>query len=232
MNLKAYSEIKILLRYGQPWKITNKVKKMKYLILAIAALLTFNYAGADSWESPKVKVYYSADSSYFVRIVPKIVPERYWKWMNASTKRKERFSPQDTTIIYCHAMMFKRTKVGDTLIWKENLINQISPVSAMVSNDGKYLVTFDNWYSAGYGVDVLVVYDKDGMMLKRHMLEDISPFPVNTYPLTISSLWWRCGQDFTDGDKISICFKNKDEEEITGFYSLSELKMLYTHSKP
>jgi hypothetical protein len=46
-------------------------------------------------------------------------------------------------------------------------------------------VTFDNWYSMGYGVDVLAIYDDKGMLLKRHMLEDISPFPINTYEMSI-----------------------------------------------
>ena len=199
---------------------------MKHLLIIIALLFAFNSSKADSWTDPSIKEYYSADSSHFVRIVPRCVPEKYWKWVNASPRRKAKFSPKDTTIVPSHALMFKRTEIGDSLIWKEKLINQVAPVHAMVSDDGKYLVTFYNWYSVGYGVDVLVVYNEKGMMLKRHMLEDISPFPINTYPVTISSLWWRCGQEYVDNENVKICFKNDEGKEEYRVYSLEELKIL------
>ena len=198
---------------------------MKYLLLTIVILLHFSYSNADTWLPPKTKDYYSTDSSYFVRIVPRCVPEKYWKWVEASPKKKKRFSPQDTTVVPCHTMMFKRTKQGDSLIWKEKLINQIAPVSAIVSNDGQYLITFDNWHSLGYGIDVMVIYDKDGMMLKRHKLEDISPFPINTYTMSISSIWWNCGHQMIDSEKIEICFGTEDEKKESGVYLLTELKM-------
>ncbi|MGV8135761.1 MAG: hypothetical protein AB2L20_11140 [Mangrovibacterium sp.] len=33
------------------------------------------------------------------------------------------------------------------------MINQISPVVAIVANDGSSVVTFDNWHSNGYGIE-------------------------------------------------------------------------------
>lgn len=136
---------------------------------------------ADSWRASKVKDYYNSDSSYYVRVVPTEIPEKYWNWINASAKQKNKFSPQDTTIIHCHAMMFKKTAGGDSLLWNKKLINKISPVDALVSDYGEYFVTFDNWHSLGYGIDVLAIYDAKGMLLKRHMLEDISPFAINIH---------------------------------------------------
>ena len=198
---------------------------MRQLAVAVLVLLTCYSASADSWAPPKVTDYYSADSSYFVRVVPRCVPDKYYKWFRASGKRKKRFSPQDTTIVPSHAMMYKRTAHSDSLMWKEKLINQIAPVSALVSSDGKHFVTFDNWHSMGYGVDVLAVYDEKGMLIRRHMLEDISPFPINTYQRTISSIWWRCGQRFIDDEQIEICFNNEEKESENKIYSLSELKI-------
>jgi hypothetical protein len=86
-------------------------------------------------------------------------------------------------------------------------------------------VTFDNWYSMGYGVDVLAIYDDKGMLLKRHMLEDISPFPINTYGRSISSIWWRCGQKFIDDNEVEICFKKEGSEPVRRIYDIEELKI-------
>ena len=180
---------------------------------------------ADSWAPPKTKDYHNEDQTYFVRIVPRTVPEKFWKWMNAKPGQKKRFSPADTTIIPCHAIMYKKTKNGDSLVWKKNLINEIAPVSAFVSNDARYIVTFDNWHSMGYGVDVMVYYDHEGNLLKRHMLEDISPFPINTYSISVSSIWWRCHTKFLDNSRLEICFKDEKETIVKKIYNLDEKRV-------
>jgi hypothetical protein len=41
----------------------------------------------------------------------------------------------------------------------------VAPVSALVSEDGAYLITFDNWHSMGYGDDVVVLYRTDGTLI-------------------------------------------------------------------
>lgn len=180
---------------------------------------------ADSWAPPRTKDYYSKDKTYFVRIVPRTVPVKFWKWMNAKPRQKRRFTPVDTTIIPCHAIMYKKTKMGDSLVWKKNLINEVAPVSAFVSNDGKYIVTFDNWHSMGYGVDVMVYYDNQGSLIKRHMLEDISPFPINTYSMSVSSIWWRCDIKFLDNHRLEICFRDENEAVATRIYNLDERRL-------
>ena len=116
---------------------------MKYLAVAVIFYLTCFTASADTWDSPKVTDYNSSDSAYYVRVVPYSKPKKYNKWRTASVKRKTRFSPQDTIIIHAHAMMYKRTNFGDSLVWKEKLINRIAPVIALVSQDGQYFATFD-----------------------------------------------------------------------------------------
>jgi hypothetical protein len=198
---------------------------MKYFTIIVLLIGIVVPVLSDSWREPRETDYYSSDSTYYVKIIPRTVPEKYYKWLNASPRRKKKFSAQDTTIVPCHAKMFKKINTGDSLIWEQKLINSIAPVSAIVSNDGKYMITFDNWHSMGYGVDVMVIYDQRGMLLKRHMLEDISPFPINTYEISISSVWWRCGQKFIDKDSIEICFVNANEEKVERIYDLQELKI-------
>tara|TARA_B110000483_G_C17765402_1_gene377726 strand:- start:294 stop:464 length:171 start_codon:yes stop_codon:yes gene_type:complete len=43
---------------------------------------------------------------------------------------------------------------------EKKLINYISRVEALVSNNGTRIVAIDNWHSLGYGIDVFVVYNE------------------------------------------------------------------------
>lgn len=198
---------------------------MKNYILIILTLLLADKVSADSWAPPKVKDYYNSDSTFYVRIFPQQIPDKYYKWVQASPRKKKKFQPSDTLVTPCFARMYKVTEGEDSLIWEKKLINRVAPVTAIVSNDGKYLVTFDNWHSMGYGVDVMAYYNEKGDLIRRHMLEDISPFPINTYEISISSIWWRCGQEFIDNQRISICFVDENEIIEKRTYNLTEQKI-------
>ena len=199
---------------------------MKKISLTTLIILFSSYwTMSDIWAPPTTKDYYNADKTYFVRIVPQTVPEKFWRWFNAKPKKKQKFNASDTTITPCHAVMFKKTNGGDSLVWKKNLINKVTPVSAFVSVDAKYLVTFDNWHTMGYGVDVMVYYDNQGNLIKRHMLEDISPFPINTYSTSMSSIRWRCDTKFLDKNRIEICFVDENESKKTRIYDLDKGKI-------
>jgi hypothetical protein len=43
-------------------------------------------------------------------------------------------------------------------VWDEPLLNEVSPVKAIVSSSGQ-AVTFDNWHGMGYGKDVVTIYE-------------------------------------------------------------------------
>lgn len=199
--------------------------KMKNYILIILTLLLADELLADSWVPPKIKDYYNSDSTFYVRIYPQNIPEKYFKWVEASPKKKKKFHPSDTLVTPCYARMFKVLALDDSLIWEQKLINRIAPVTAIVSNDGKFLATFDNWYSMGCGVDVMAYNNEKGELIKRHMLEEISPFPINTYEISISSIWWRCGQEFIDNQRISICFVDENEVAEKRIYNLTKQKV-------
>lgn len=202
-----------------------KYLKIKTVILILFTLLLTNQVLADSWASPEIKEYFNADRTFYVRIYPRNVPEKYFNWLAALPKRKKKFHPSDTIITPCFARMYKVTNGKDSLIWEQQLINRIAPVTAMVSNDGKYLVTFDNWLSTGYGCNLMVCYNEKGELIKRHKLEDISPFPINTYSISISSINWNCGLRFIDNERISICFVDKNKVAENRIYNLKEQKI-------
>jgi hypothetical protein len=52
------------------------------------------------------------------------------------------------------------------------LSNDVSPVEALVSEDGQFVVTLDNWGSIGYGDDVLAIYCQFGQ-IAEYSLEEI-----------------------------------------------------------
>lgn len=197
---------------------------MKHYLLLGALFLHSFLARADSWDAPRTVDYYSADSNYFVRVVPTFIPDKYYAWRNASLKKKQRYAPADTMVVHCHATLFHRegTNKQAVVVWHQNLINRVAPMQALVSNDGRYVVTLDNWASLGYGVDVVVVYDELGLMRKRVNLEAVSPFPLNRYTRSISSLWWRCGASLTN-HILELCFIDQDKQRVSKQLTLPDL---------
>jgi hypothetical protein len=193
--------------------------KTKLFFLVLSLGFPFSVFG-DTWLNPKIETYFSEDSSFMLKVFPTEFPDKYMDWKRAKPKKKAKFSPADTAIKHCHAALYKISDSDTTEIWSKRLINAIAPVHAIVANDGNTIVTFDNWHSVGYGIDVLVVYDSRGGLVNRYALEDFSPFPINDYEMTISSLWWRCGASYIDDKMIEICFRDADDNEKIRKYNL------------
>lgn len=77
-------------------------------------------------------------------------------------------------------------------IWDKPLQNEISPVTALVADSGWRVVTFDNYYSVGFGDEVIVFYDEKGDLLKKYSLESLlSETELNQVTRSVSSRWWR-----------------------------------------
>ena len=62
----------------------------------------------------------------------------------------------------CIGILEKKAENSYTQIWKSELDNDVSPVTALVSNSGNYVVTFDNWHQKGHGDNIVVIYSKEG----------------------------------------------------------------------
>jgi len=75
-------------------------------------------------------------------------------------------------------------------LWDAPLQNH--PVTALVANGGWRAITFDSWYSAGFGEEVLVFYDEKGSLLKKYSLESLlTETELSRVPRSVSSRWWR-----------------------------------------
>lgn len=171
----------------------GKETRMKKYLVQLLFLGLPAISLADSWAIPQIEDYYNADSSFYVRVFP-------------------------TSITPCYAKLFKVTDDGDSLVWNRSLVNAVSPTDAVISGNGDYMVTFNNWSSLGYGDNVMVCYDRKGDMIRKYSLEDISPFPIEEYLRSVSSIWWLCGARFIGSDSLAVCFRNENGERIEKFY--------------
>lgn len=89
-------------------------------------------------------------------------------------------------------------------IWRRPLVNDVAPLTALITDDGRYVVTFDNWYSSGYGQHVVSIYRADGSLVRSRPLTDFVPSNyIETLETTTSSVYWRKGEGFALGGKTA-----------------------------
>ena len=207
-----------------------------HCFLILMGILVSMIAKADVWENPRIKSYYSENKEYKLVITPKIAPDKYYQWnyyksnKHPQTKKilrkKEKFmqdiSGQDTILIPCTAELYRINETDSILIWKKILLNDCCPVYAIIANNGSSIATFDNWYSTGYGVNIFVVYNEKGEAKRTYKLEEISPFPLNDYSMSISSLYWRKEVRFIDNERIEIVFGTENEKLAERIYNIKK----------
>lgn len=143
----------------------------------LAVCLGFSVvAHADSWLPPKPSVTYeSAAKDARFTVTTKASPDSLASSSGAMSVSKN----ADDNVSWIE-------------VWRGPLQNQLSPVTALVANGGWRVVTFDNYYSVGYGDEVIVFYDEQGNLLKKYSLESLlSPMELGQVPRSVSSRWWR-----------------------------------------
>ena len=91
-------------------------------------------------------------------------------------------------------------------LWTIPLVNEVSPVDALVSDNGDYVVTFDNWHSVGYGDDAVVIYHAaDGGLIKKLALTDfLTESDFNELSRSVSSIWWWGGKHTIENGKLVL----------------------------
>lgn len=73
----------------------------------------------------------------------------------------------------CIATLFDREKSAhQSEVWKRPLVNEIAPARVLIRNDGKFVVTLDE-YRRGGARNALVIYGRRGELLRHFLLTDL-----------------------------------------------------------
>jgi len=193
---------------------------MKATLTSIFLLLVSQMIMADEWNKAYRKTYTSQNGIYELVIEPTYIPKNYEKEIQKRKMNPEKYHnrPMKDSIIPCHARLYKKTKnIGlPDLVWEKELVNPISPYEAMITNDGKYVITFDDWYNLGFGENVMVVYGENGELLKQYRLHEITNIPENQLSVSVTSIWWYFGHETYS--------ENPDKVKILIIYNVSSIE--------
>jgi hypothetical protein len=197
----------------------------------IAALAVFasslapTAAVADTWSEPKVAVTASANGAYRLTVTPRTISDQI-DFFEDKVAGREPAGQADGQPGTATARLERRTSDGNwSLVWDRPLVNDVAPVSALVSDDGRYVVTFDNWHSVGYGDDVVAIYGGDGTLIRAMALTDILPsYFLDGFSRTVSSLHWQHQSTRISGDLLQLAVREPGEAAFTNdskFYTLN-----------
>jgi hypothetical protein len=136
---------------------------------------------ADTWLEPRPQIFASSTGAYGFRTQPPNLP----------------VSPVDGR---SQGILFAFAQDGnETVIWTGELVN--IPIRAIVSDDGRYVVTVDTWFRPGYE-HCLVIYGEQGRVVADFNLEALLSGDeiANKVEHTFSSRNWLTGAkvEFSD----------------------------------
>lgn len=170
---------------------------------ALCVCLTANVA-ADDWVTPQIREVFSPDRQYFVRITPGESWGETWGFKGAKIGR------------HAQAAFFReQPDNGYRLERTIDMPNPVAPVEVFVSNNGN-LITLDNWHNEGYGA-VLVLYHWDGKIVRAYHLSDLfSRKEINSFPMSISSIWWHKGPMYINQDQQDFYMGYREAPDYGG----------------
>ena len=216
----------------------KRLLRHRIYMLILFGILVSTTAIADTWDNPKVKTFYSDNKELKLIIAPRKASDKYdlWDYYKSNNypqtkkvlRKKEKFmqsiSAQDTVLIPCTGELYWIKGTDSVFIWKRTLLNDVCPFNAIVADDGSSIVTIDNWYSKGYGVNIFVVYDEKGNAKRTYKLEEISPFSLNDYQMSISSIIWYEKVEYIEKNRIELVFETRDKRKKTMIYNMEKLE--------
>lgn len=182
------------------------------LFAAAFGLLRSTDACADSWALPETETTLSANGQYRFTVEPVGIESQmaYFEEEAAAAKAGktvERPAPL--------GLLEQRNTAGKwEPVWAIPLLNPMAPVSVLVSDDGRHVVTFDNWHSMGHGEHVVVIYGLEGKLVRSMALTDIVPADfIDALPHSVSSIQWRQSEALTDaGTTLTVKMPVPGEE--------------------
>lgn len=160
-------------------------------LAAPAALVWATPACADSWMLPETTTYFSADKTCRLTVVPRDLNSQL-DFFEDKIAGKEKAGQREQGAGAPRATLERRDSDGKwTGIWSRALVNDVAPVSALISGDGHYVVTLDNWHSIGWGDDAIVIYDVRQGSERRFSVEKLlGKSYFRALPHSVSSVRW------------------------------------------
>lgn len=160
------------------------------LLFAVLLLSALSLQG-DSWFLPERETVQSADGQWRLTITPKQLKGQLEYFMDKVAGALDAGAAEGIHANEARGELYHKTGGGT---WRRvarwRLVNEVAPVSALVTNDGT-VVTFDNWHSVGYGNDVVVIYRSDGSVVRKLGLADLlEDEDISQLRRSVSSIWW------------------------------------------
>lgn len=115
-------------------------------LVALGAILLINIGGAahaDSWMPPTRQAFLSPGKTARLTVIPREIASPL-AYFDDTVKGREPAGQASGGERHARGIVERRTASGWVTVWQGPLVNEVSPVSALVSDDGKRLVTFDN----------------------------------------------------------------------------------------
>jgi hypothetical protein len=163
-------------------------------------------AQADSWLAPRVETYFSRDHHARLTVTPRDL-ESQLAYFKGKVKNENLAGQQSGSTQTSARGVLERQRADGRwiVVWDRALVNDVAPVSAVVSNSASYVTTFDNWHSMGGGDNVVVIYGTGGALIRSLALPDILPnYYIKALPRTVSSLWWSGEHRISENDEDVI----------------------------
>lgn len=179
---------------------------LRLLTLALlGALFSAASASADSWPLPERTTYVSSDRATRFTVNPRDLPDQFAQFSD-KVEAKEPAGQRRSGATQASGKLERRVGASWSTIWEGPLVNEVAPVEALVANGGAYIVTFDNWYSTGFGDNVVVIYRANGSVVRSMRLTDILPESyVQALPASVSSLRWNGDHSLSsDGKQVIL----------------------------
>lgn len=206
-------------------------------VIAGLLMLWAGAAGADSWAPARRQVIYSADHHVRLTIDPRSVTDNL-RYFEDKVRGREPAGQQAGAPDKAQGWLERQDAAGHwSTVWRKPLVNDVSPVSAVVANDGAHVVTFDNWHSMGLGDDAVVIYGPDGAVVRAMALTAFLPEDyVAALPRSVSSLHWSGEHHLSpDGSRVvlEVVIPRPDEDPgATPGYTPVEVSLADGHAIP
>ncbi|MBI2088735.1 MAG: hypothetical protein HYT78_08310 [Deltaproteobacteria bacterium] len=200
----------------------DKVIVTIFLIASFGASSVYS----DSWTLPETRTYYSENTEFRFTVIPRSLRSQL-HFFSDKVEGREPAGALPGGQLFCLGILSRKKADGSyEPVWQGALTNDVSPVSAILSSSGEYVVTFDNWHSMGYGKNAIVIYGPGGNLIRELALTDLMPQEeVARLPRSVSSIWWGRDHQIDKSGKFLIVkiFADKNSR----FDRNPEFRMLY-----